>query len=67
MLTGYPNGSRPAGSTNINNPTSTPASNGCILNDDSTAATSDEHPPLPDAYPLAATGLETVFKIRDRS
>jgi hypothetical protein len=27
MLTGYPNGSHPDGSTNINNPTSTPASN----------------------------------------
>jgi hypothetical protein len=30
------------GSNKINDPTSTPASDGCILNDDSTATTSDE-------------------------
>jgi hypothetical protein len=42
--TGYPNGSRRAGSTKINDPTSTPASGGCMLNDDSTATTDgNEH------------------------
>jgi hypothetical protein len=46
MTTGYPNGSRPAGSTKINDPTSTPASDASTPNNDSTAATnSDEHPP----------------------
>ena len=45
MTTGYPNGSRPAGSTKINNPTSTPASDDCIHNINSTAATDgNEHP-----------------------
>jgi hypothetical protein len=48
MMTGYPNGSRPGGSTNINNPTSTPASNGSTANGDLNATTSDEHPPLHD-------------------
>jgi hypothetical protein len=42
--TGYPNGSHPAGSTKTNNPTSTPASEGCIHNGDSTATNDSEHP-----------------------
>ena len=44
MTTGYPNGSHPAGSTKTNNPTSTPASEGCIHNGYLTATDDDEHP-----------------------
>ena len=44
MTTGYPNGSHRAGSTKINNPTSTPASDGCMLNAYLTAIDDNEHP-----------------------
>jgi hypothetical protein len=49
MLTGYPNGSHHDGSTNINNPTSTPASNASTPNANSTTTTDDdERPPQRD-------------------
>jgi len=41
MLKGCRNGSHRGGSTKINNPTSTPASDGCMPNSDSNATTSD--------------------------
>ncbi|HEY9468232.1 MAG TPA: DUF222 domain-containing protein [Propionibacteriaceae bacterium] len=44
-LKGYLNGSHPAGSTKINNPTSTPASDASTPNNNSTAATDGEHRP----------------------
>jgi hypothetical protein len=42
MLTGCPNGSHPAGSTNINNPTSIPASNEYMPNANSTTTANDD-------------------------
>jgi hypothetical protein len=47
MLTGYPNGSHPAGSTKINDPTSTHASNASTPNNSSTAATNSDEDPQP--------------------
>jgi hypothetical protein len=66
--TGYPNGSHPAGSTKTNNPTSTPASEGCIHNNYSTATNDSEHPQphngwsWPKSAPLEADkpGLDSM-------
>jgi len=46
MSTGFRNGSHPDGSTNINNPTPTPASNEYTPNANSTATTNDDERPL---------------------